>query len=258
MIKDPEFGAEESKVYGEALDTLNQAGIRYMVGGIFTVNAYTGIWRDTKDLDVFVPEESVPRVLDTLEGAGFETAIEDPCWLAKAWKGEFFLDLVHANHNGTGQVEDSWFDNAKEISLLGRRTLVVPAEEMLISKMFVVAKDRCDVDDVLHLVFGTRGDLDWDRVLDKVGEHWELLLAYLHFYRYVYPSHIHYVPRGVFEVLERYKREAGTAPQNTLRFRGTMLDEEAFSVDVEEWGLPDEREAIREARCSDEEQGKRP
>jgi hypothetical protein len=34
-----------------------------------------------------------------------------------------------------------------------------------------------------------------------------------------------------------------------------MLDESCFAVDVEEWGLPDERASIRKARLSDEEGG---
>ena len=251
MTWESHFGTEESKVYGEALDALNSSGIRYMLGGALALNAHTGIWRDTKDLDVFVPKELVPRVLETLQEAGFETGVEDPLWLAKAWRGDLFADVIHATHNGTGPVRESWFAYAEEISVLGRRVLVVPAEEMILSKIFVLAKDRCDVDDVLHLIFATRGDLDWERILAKIGDHWELLLAYLHLYRYVYPSHSCYLPRRVLEVLgERYEREVAT---QDLRFRGTMLDESCFAVDVEDWGLPDERESIRKSRLSDKE-----
>ena len=253
MIQEPDFGTEASKVYSEALDALDRSDIRYMLGGALALNAHTGIWRDTKDLDVFVPKEVVPRVLETLEEAGFETEVENAAWIAKAWRGELFVDIIHATHNGTGPVGKSWFAYAGEISILGRQALVVPAEEMILSKIFVIAKDRCDVDDLLHLVFAARGNLDWDRILDKIGDHWELLLAHLHLYRYVYPSHAHYLPRRVLKVLgERYEREVD--PQS-LRFRGTMLDEACFAVDVEEWGLPDERAAAREARPTDEEEG---
>jgi hypothetical protein len=252
MIQEPSFETQQSEVYGEALDALDRAGVRYMVGGALAMNLYTGIWRDTKDLDLFVPEESVARLLKTLKEAGCRTEITDPMWLAKAWRGGFFADVIHATHNGTGSVEASWFSNAKETEILDRRVLVVPAEEMLLSKIFVVAKDRCDVSDVLHVIFATRGDLDWDRMLTKIGEHWELFLAYLHLYRYVYPSHANYVPRRVLELLrERYEKE--TVPQDPIRFRGTMLDEESFCVDVKVWGLPDEHASAREARFLDEE-----
>ena len=251
-----DFGPEASSVYSQALDALDEAGIRYMLGGAAALNAFTGIWRDTKDLDLFVHVETVSRVLETLEQAGFGTEVADAAWLAKAWKGDLFVDIIHGSHNGTGHVDGSWFANAREVSVLNRRVVVIPAEEMILSKIFVVAKDRCDVDDVLHLLFATRGDLDWDRMLSKMGDHWELLLAYLHFYRYVYPSHTHYLPQRVLKsLLDRYERDAKTPTSGSLRFRGTMLDKDSFAVDVEEWGLPDERAATREARRPAEERG---
>src|SRR3954465_4268731 len=108
MKREVDFGAESNQIYGEALDTLNRAGIRYMLGGALALNAYTGIWRDTKDLDVFVPGKTVPQVLDALKGADFETEIKDPVWLAKAHKGDFFADVIHASHNSTGPVDGSW------------------------------------------------------------------------------------------------------------------------------------------------------
>jgi hypothetical protein len=254
MIREPSFGTEENEVYGEVLDALERAGIRYMLGGAVALNAHTGIWRETKDLDVFVPEKTVGPLLEILEAAGFETEITDPCWLAKAWRGNPFVDIIHANQNGALSVTESWFPNAKESTVLSRQVLIIPAEEMILSKMFVASRDQWDMSDVVHLIFATHGDLDWGRILSGIGEHWELLLAYLHLYRYVYPGHTHYLSRRVLERLrERYEEEGD--PQGTLRFRGTMLDDASFRVDVEEWGLPDERAASREALCPDEQQG---
>ena len=251
MIQEPNFGTEEGKIYGEALDALDGAGIRYMLGGALALNAYTGIWRDTKDLDLFVPKKDLAQVLKTLEEAGFETEIEDPCWLAKAHKEDFFVDIVYGNHNAAVSVEESWYANAKETTVLGRQVRIVGAEELILSKIFVAFRERWDASDVLHIIFVTRGELDWERILVGMDEHWELFLAYLHIYRYVYPSHTHYLPRWVLKLLhERYEEEA--VPLKPLRFRGTMLDDASFGVDVEAWDLPDERRATREARCSDE------
>jgi hypothetical protein len=256
MIREPDFGAEANEIYGEALDAMERADIHYMLGGAVALNAYTGIWRDTKDLDLLVLKRDVARVLETLQAAGFETEIEDPCWLAKARKGSLFADIIHGNHNAAVFVEESWFANAREAKVLGRRVLVVPIEELILSKIFIAFRDRWDASDVLHLVFATGGDLDWDRIVAGMGEHWEFLLAYLHIYRYVYPSHAHHLPRRVLELLrERYEEETEAAPEDSLRFRGTMLDDSSFEVDVELWGLPDERAANRRARCPEEERG---
>lgn len=157
---------------------------------LWPCHAYAGIWRNTKDLDVFVPREGVARVLQTLERAGFEAEVTDPCWLAKAWKRGFFLDVIHANDNGTGPVEEFWFKSAKETEILGRRVLVIPPEEMFLSKIFVASRDRSDLSAVLHLIFTMQGEFDGERILTGLGEHWELFLAYLHLYHY------HYVTRA--------------------------------------------------------------
>ncbi len=247
MLQEPNFGPEEGRIYGEALDALDRADLSYMLGGALALNTYTGIWRDTKDLDVFVPERRVARVLDALQRAGFETEIAEPHWLAKARKEEIFVDVIHANDSGAVTVDESWFANAEEIEVLGRRVRVIPAEEMLLSKIFVASRDRWDMSDVLHLIFARRGELDWERILAGVGEHWELLLAYLHLYRYVYPNHASYLPRWVLDLLlKRYEAEIEASPRGPLRFRGTLLDDVSFGVDVAAWGLPDEHAAVKE------------
>lgn len=247
-IQPPRFGPKQERIYGEALDALDRANVRYMLGGTVALNAHTGIWRETKDIDLFVPLKEVRSVLGAFERAAFVTEVTDPHWLAKAWKGDTFVDVIFANQNGTAHVEESWFENAKEAEILGRRVLVIPAEEMLLSKIFVASRNRWDMSDVLHLIFATRGDLDWERILAKVGDHWLLLLAYLLIYCYVYPSHARYVPGFVLETLfDRYGKEAEADDQEPLRFRGTMLDHESFAVDIEEWGLPDEGAVLREA-----------
>ncbi len=78
MLQEPNFGPEEGRIYGEALDALDRADLSYMLSGALALNTYTGVWRDTKDLDVFVPERRVARVLDALQRAGFETEIAEP------------------------------------------------------------------------------------------------------------------------------------------------------------------------------------
>jgi hypothetical protein len=67
MLQEPNFGPEEGRIYGEALGALDRADLSYKLGGALAFNTYTGIWRDTKDLDVFVPEGRVTRVLDALQ-----------------------------------------------------------------------------------------------------------------------------------------------------------------------------------------------
>ncbi|TMA21015.1 MAG: hypothetical protein E6J85_08560, partial [Deltaproteobacteria bacterium] len=49
-VQDP----EEMSAHRRALEVLQRGGIDPMVGGAYALRAHTGIWRDTKDLDLFV------------------------------------------------------------------------------------------------------------------------------------------------------------------------------------------------------------
>ena len=63
----------ERQIYQEALRALNQAGIHYVISGLYALYAYTGIYRKTKDLDVFVEPRYVVRAAEVLKEAGFKS-----------------------------------------------------------------------------------------------------------------------------------------------------------------------------------------
>src|SRR5689334_1221772 len=79
-----------AEFYTEVLDELNRSGIPFLIGGTFALSYYVGWNRPTKDVDVFVREEDVPRVLNHFSAAGFETELAHPHWLAKIRRGEWF------------------------------------------------------------------------------------------------------------------------------------------------------------------------
>ena len=55
----PEFPPEQRALFCEVLEHLNQAGIPYVVSGAFALQQHTGIWRNTKDLDLFLTSEAI-------------------------------------------------------------------------------------------------------------------------------------------------------------------------------------------------------
>src|SRR5688572_21015813 len=71
---------EEREVYKRALQSLNEAGVRYVVSGLYALYEYTGIYRKTKDLDVFVEPEHVVDAARTLKAAGFKVYLEQSHW----------------------------------------------------------------------------------------------------------------------------------------------------------------------------------
>jgi hypothetical protein len=232
----PVFCSEQEKLFREVMDLMIRNKVQCVVSGAFALHEHTGIWRDTKDLDLFMPAHEVGKALKLLEQDGFQTEILDPVWLAKARRGDYFVDLITGMSNGVVRVDYSWIKRAKRAQVFGAMIRVLAPEELIASKIFVTRRERFDGADICHVIYGTKGQFDWNHLLRLVGEHWEMLLWYLVLYQYVYPARGEYVPREIWdELLERLKIEL-QHPNKPLQFRGSLIDENMFAIDVEEWG----------------------
>lgn len=242
-----EVPVEHGRLYRRALEALNSSGIPYVVSGAFAMYAYTGLWRNTKDLDVFVEGENAKRVLAVLEKAEFEVELTDPKWLGKAKKGEVLIDIIFAAGNMVAAVDEEWMQRSRPAHVLGVATQLASPEDLISFKAFICERHRFDGADIAHIIQGLRGKLDWDHLIDRMGEHWELLLWQLLFFRYVYPCHTDYVPRRVMdELFGRYRKlldERGPKARGE-NFRGTLVSQFSFAKDVKE-GYRDLRNELR-------------
>src|SRR5256885_15513046 len=87
-----------------ALEVLQRGGIDPMVGGAYALRAHTGIWRDTKDLDLFLRKDRIHEALALLEKDGYRTELTDPLWIGKAFSGDYFVDLIFSSGNEIGRA----------------------------------------------------------------------------------------------------------------------------------------------------------
>jgi hypothetical protein len=60
----------EREIYKRALAALNEAGVPYVVAGAYAIYEHTGIYRQTKDLDLFCEPEAVIEAMQVLRGPG--------------------------------------------------------------------------------------------------------------------------------------------------------------------------------------------
>jgi hypothetical protein len=239
---------EQGTLFREVLLILEEQHFPYAVSGAFALRQHTGICRFTKDLDLFMTAVTSRKVLPYLEKCGFECEVKDPVWLAKVHKGEFFVDLITGMSNGVVVVEDSWIERAGPAVVHGVETRVLAPEELVASKIFVAKRERFDGADIAHIIYGTYPKFDWDRELQLVGEHWEMLLWSLLLFRYVYPAQTHYVPPRVWNnLLQRFQGELAK-PDPKANFRGSLVDENMFAIDINEWGLANLLEETRKIR----------
>jgi predicted nucleotidyltransferase len=241
---------EQKSLFREVLTLLEQKGVSYAVAGAFALQEHTGICRDTKDLDLFLPPESAALALQHLQEAGFECEVCDMVWLFKAHRDAFFVDLITGMSNAAIVVDASWISLASPAVVHGVQTRVLAAEELIVSKLFVARRERFDGADIAHVIYGTRGKLDWTRILRLVGEHWEILLWALVLFRYVYPAQTQYVPAELWRDLLSRFQDAVAYPDLSAKFRGSLVDDKMFAIDVNEWGLENLMEEYRQRRLS--------
>nr|PZM92954.1 MAG: hypothetical protein DIU72_04480 [Pseudomonadota bacterium] len=222
--------------------TLQAAGIPFVVAGAYALQAYTGLYRQTKDLDVFLRRRDVPRALEALEAVNFRTEIVDPVWIAKAHASNaFFTDLIFCSGNGVAEVDDLWFARAQTHVIHGFPVRIAPPEEMIWSKSFVCERERYDGADVNHIILVCAEQMDWDHLLWRFGDHWAVLLSHLVLFRFAYPGHRQLVPRRVWDELLRRAREEKTEPDKEKLCRGTLLSKAQYRIDLDYWGFEDAR-----------------
>ncbi len=231
--------------YGKAVATLKREKVPFMIGGAFALRHYTGITRDTKDLDIFLRGEDVAPAMRALTLEGFRTELTDALWLAKAFDNheeKAFIDLIFSSGNGLCPVDDIWFTQSTTGTFGGQIVRMTPPEEMIYSKAFIMARDRYDGADIAHLFLVLGKNLDWDRMLWRFGANWRVLLSHLLLFPFIYPGESDRVPPEIMErLLARAARENAPDESSTRICRGSLLDRVGYQVDAEAWGYGSRR-----------------
>ena len=236
---------EARAFYCRSLRTLVDAQIPFLVGGAYAYERYTGIARHTKDFDVFLRRRDARRALAALAAAGYQTELTFPHWLGKAFSGEYFVDIIYGAGNGVANVDDLWFRHAVEETVFDVAVNLVPPEEMIWSKAFIMERERFDGADVAHLIRAYGDQLDWHHLMRRFGPYWRVLFTHLVIFGFIYPGERTKVPAKVIaDLTERLRVEStslAALPGGPL-CQGTLISREQYLMDVQRWGYRDARE----------------
>ncbi|WP_114778847.1 nucleotidyltransferase [Botryobacter ruber] len=220
----------------EALELLNASEAPYLVGGGYALRLYTGIQRDTKDLDIFCKAGDCPRIMKVFSDNGYETELTDARWLAKAKKGDHFIDMIFNNPSGLSPVDENWFKNSVKGELFDFKVRYIAAEELIWCKIYVQNRERYDGSDINHTLLRYGKKLDWKRLWLHLEQHWQLLLAQLLNFQFVYPSERDIIPRWLFDELLMRAKEQFDAPTSLEKIcRGPLIDQTQYEPDSTEW-----------------------
>ena len=214
-------------LYLKAINATRETGAEFLLGGAFGLAAYTGRCRNTKDLDLFVLPSEKDKVVDALTKAGFEdyhnTLAYDRGWIFRGTKDDVLVDVIWQTPNRRSEVDAAWFEKSRGITLRGEKLRVIPAEELLAIKLYVMQRDRCDWPDLINLLYTSGGSLDWKHVLSRLNGEKPLLAGLLHVFNWVAPRQALDLPAPVreqFHLHEPSPEELAMDPRD----RVAMLD----------------------------------
>jgi hypothetical protein len=247
---------QELEARARAIQVVQGLGIPFLVGGAYAFAHYTGIYRDTKDLDLFLRPLDAERAMVALGNDGWRTERHPHGWLDKCYQGEYFVDLIFSSGNGVAVVEDTWFAHGVPAYVFGQPVLLVAAEEMIWSKAFVMERERFDGADVNHLLRSYGPKMDWPRLMRRFDRYWELLLGQLMLFRFAYPSDRDNIPDPVMtELLSRAVDTLRLGNEEERVCRGNLLSRVNYRLDIEAWGYLDGRKWDEQERGKERDTG---
>lgn len=238
-----EVAPDTAAFYRRALQVLTDAGVPFLVGGAFAHACYTGIRRSTKDLDLFIRREDYERIVALTDAEGWRSEMPYPHWLAKVYAGEDFIDLIFNSGNGLTPVDGRWFEDNAQAEILGVPVCIANMEDGLVSKAFIMERERYDGADVAHLIQANAERIDWKKLVERFGPHWRVLLAHLSLFGFIYPGERHRIPQWVMDrLLLKLADENREPPAIDAHIcAGTLLSREQYLHDVERLGYVDGR-----------------
>jgi putative nucleotidyltransferase-like protein len=194
--------SSEWSIYARALDSMRAVGIQFMVGGGFAFAAYTGRWRNTKDIDLYVRPQDRERAIRALDRAGFKDYYGrlryDRKWIYRSIRSNVIVDIIWAMANQRAQVDDIWVSRSLPLSIRGQELQLMPLEELIWCKLYIVQRDRCDWTDIFNLLYARGEELDWSHLLGRLDDDQPLLHSLLTLYGWLCPRSALRLPRSLW------------------------------------------------------------
>lgn len=202
----------EWDLYSAVIGKARAAGIAFAMSGGFASSFYTAAWRNTKDLDLVVMRRDRDALVQATRDAGFgdlyDTKPYDRGWIYRSIREGVIVDVIWCLANYAGDVDEAWLTCGPEVQLFGESVRLVPAEEMIWSKIHVVQRERCDAPDILNMLYAAGAQLDWNRLFRRLEGDEALLASVVSLFAWLAPGRALRFPPWI------WRRLGLQAPQN--------------------------------------------
>ena len=195
----------EWATYRAAIRAVREAGIPFLLGGGFALASFAGRWRDTKDVDFYIKPEHRAAAIAALSKAGFVDYFPqlryDRKWIYRSVRSGVIVDIIWSMANRRAQVDDFWFEEAGSVRIRGEELLVVPIEEFIWCKLYILQRDHCDWTDIFNVLFAKALRVNWGHLIERLGEDVPLLRAVLTVYAWLCPGPARQLPARLWKQL---------------------------------------------------------
>jgi hypothetical protein len=218
---------DQWQIYQQVIELFRKQRKRFSLGGAFALAAYTGRWRNTKDLDLYILPGDRDEMIRLITSSGFQDYYDvleyDRSWIFRAHQGEVIIDLIWAMANARVDVDELWLTEKVRVDVRGESLPVIPVEELIWAKLYVLQPDRCDWPDVLNLVHALGPEMDWEHLLARMDEDAPLLSSLMAVFRWLDPERARQLPQELWARLHLPIPETGSSSERVER-RASRLD----------------------------------
>jgi hypothetical protein len=184
--------ASDWEVFGKVIALAKQRGTPFSVSGGFATSFYSAAWRNTKDLDFCVLPRDRDRMVEITRDAGLEDLYDkkpyDRAWIYRATTNGIIVDIIWQLANGYAEVDEDWLRFGPEVNVYGETMRLVPPEELILSKIHVVQRERCDFPDILNVLYASGSQIDWTCLLERLEGEERLLASVVTLFGWIAPG----------------------------------------------------------------------
>lgn len=197
---------EEWQCYRPAVVALTEADVPFALGGGFAFSALSGRLRNTKDMDLFILPADRDRAVQAVTRAGFvDFYAQEPYdrgWIYRGFHDGLILDLIWQMANYRAEVDERWLTDGPCTEWRGLPLRVIPPEELVWAKLYVVQRGRCDWPDLLSVLQAQGETMDWKHLIQRVGPDLPLLASLVKLFSWLVPDTARHLPDWLWKRLE--------------------------------------------------------
>jgi hypothetical protein len=146
---------------------LKADGVPFALAGGYALWVH-GAPESAHDVDLVVDEQDVEPAAASLEKAGFTIERPPEDWLFKAYLDGAMVDVLH-RLNGVS-VDRAVLDLAERFDVLGLHIPVLPATQVITTKLNSLSERYCDFGQLIAPVRAVREQLDWPAIRADTAE----------------------------------------------------------------------------------------